>query len=41
MVEDVKRESEGEVVWSDKLITNIRKKTATMFKSYAPYLNLK
>ncbi|AGF85627.1 ligase 2 [Moumouvirus goulette] len=41
MVEDVKRESEGEVIWSDKLISAIRKKTAVMFKDYAPHLNLK
>nr|WBF70379.1 hypothetical protein [Megavirus caiporensis] len=41
MVEDVKRESEGEVVWSEELVKAIRKKTAIMFKDYASYLNLK
>ncbi|QGR53687.1 RNA ligase [Moumouvirus maliensis] len=41
MVEDIKRESEGEVVWNDKLVSAIRKKTAIMFKDYAPHLNLK
>nr|AEX63163.1 hypothetical protein mv_R961 [Moumouvirus Monve] len=41
MVEDVKRESEGEVIWNDKLVSAIRRKTAIMFKNYAPHLNLK
>ncbi|AGC01678.1 RNA ligase 2 [Acanthamoeba polyphaga moumouvirus] len=41
MVEDVKRESEGEVIWSDKLVSAIRRKTAIIFKNYAPHLNLK
>ncbi|AGD92858.1 hypothetical protein LBA_00940 [Megavirus lba] len=41
MVEDVKRESEGEVVWSEELVKAIRKKTAIMFKDYASHLNLK
>lgn len=33
MVEDVKRESEGEVIWTDNLERSIRQKTALMFKS--------
>ncbi|ANB50967.1 hypothetical protein [Powai lake megavirus] len=41
MVEDVKRESEGEVVWSEELVKAIRKKTAIMFKDNASHLNLK
>ena len=40
MVEDVQRESEGEVVWSDELITAIRRKTAVMFKEQNPHLGL-
>lgn len=32
MVEDMKRESEGEVVWSKKLENQIRKETGIMFK---------
>lgn len=38
MVEDVKRESEGEVVWSDELTRSIRQKTAIMFKNNNQFL---
>ncbi|BCS82761.1 ligase 2 [Cotonvirus japonicus] len=41
MVEDVQRESEGEVIWTDALVKAIRKKTAVMFKEFTPHLNLK
>ena len=41
MVEDVQRESEGEVVWSEDLVKKIRQKTAFMFKSQNSSLNMK
>lgn len=41
MVEDVKRESEGEVVWSEKLTRSIRQKSAQMFKLSYPKLSMR
>lgn len=40
MVEDVKRESEGEVVWSEILVKEIRKETARLFKISFPNLKM-
>lgn len=40
MVEDVKRESEGEIVWSDLVNKGIRKKTGIMFREAYPNLQL-
>ena len=33
MVEDVKRESEGEVIWTKKLEKAIRRKSGEMFRN--------
>jgi Rnl2 family RNA ligase len=41
MVEDVKRESEGEVVWSENLARSIRQKSAQMFKTTYPQLSMR
>lgn len=38
MIEDVERESEGEVIWSKQLPKSIGKKTVLMMKNKFPYL---
>jgi hypothetical protein len=41
MIEDVQRESEGEIIWSDLVGKKIRRMTGIMIKKYIPHMNLK